>query len=262
MARPPMAAMVSSTNPASFSSVPCGSPPARRTGRPRARQQSMAAGVVPQSSCSFRPLAPAAICSSRGAGSLGVALAQQAPVDRQRLGGLQHPRDVPRAGCRWWRWCRRPAQVPPPIIVVMPLDSAWYTCCARSCGCARRPPPGVAIRCSPAMTSVPGPTTRSGMHAVHHVGIADLPTATINPWRTPMSALMTPSIGSMMMALVMDQVQRTVAVGRLRGLAHAVPGRLCPRRTPTRRRGVSRSRSTWQTRDVSARRNRSPTVGP
>src|SRR5690606_24701185 len=38
------------------------------------RQVSMACGVVPQSSCSFRPSAPAWICSSSGAGSLALPL--------------------------------------------------------------------------------------------------------------------------------------------------------------------------------------------
>ncbi len=33
------------------------------------RQLSMAAGVVPQSSCSLRPMAPASICSTSGPGS-------------------------------------------------------------------------------------------------------------------------------------------------------------------------------------------------
>ena len=39
-----------------------------------ARQLSIAAGVVPQSSCSFRPMAPASTCSSSGCGKLALPL--------------------------------------------------------------------------------------------------------------------------------------------------------------------------------------------
>ena len=35
---------------------------------------SMAAGVVPQSSCNFKPMAPASICSSNAAGKLALPL--------------------------------------------------------------------------------------------------------------------------------------------------------------------------------------------
>ena len=57
----------------------------------------MAAGVDPQSSCSFRPIAPARICSSMPSGQRRVALAEEAEVHRQRVGRLQHQLDVPRA---------------------------------------------------------------------------------------------------------------------------------------------------------------------
>ena len=64
-------------------------------------------GVVPQSSCSLRPIAPASTCSSSAPGRLRVALAEEAEVHREGVGGLQHRLDVPRArACRWWRWCR------------------------------------------------------------------------------------------------------------------------------------------------------------
>ena len=63
-----------------------------------ARQLSIAAGVVPQSSCSFRPQAPASTCSSSARGWLRVALAHEAEVHRKGLGRLQHRMDVPRPG--------------------------------------------------------------------------------------------------------------------------------------------------------------------
>ena len=52
----------------------CGSRPARPSRRRRSRQLSIAAGVVPQSSCSFRPIAPASTCSRSGAGRLALPL--------------------------------------------------------------------------------------------------------------------------------------------------------------------------------------------
>jgi hypothetical protein len=58
------------------------------------RQLSMAAGVVPQSSCSFRPMAPAAICWLSASRAAGVALAQEAQVHREGIGRLQHAVDV------------------------------------------------------------------------------------------------------------------------------------------------------------------------
>ena len=84
----------------------------------------MAAGVVPQSSCSFRPQAPAAICSSSGAAVealplprkpklIGQASAAWSIRARFQAPGVQVVAFVPVAG-----------PVPPPIRVVMPLESA------------------------------------------------------------------------------------------------------------------------------------------
>ena len=58
----------------------------------------MAAGVVPQSSCSLRPMAPAVTCSSSAGRQRGVALAGEAEVHREAVGGLDHAADVPGAG--------------------------------------------------------------------------------------------------------------------------------------------------------------------
>jgi hypothetical protein len=87
------------------------------------RQLSMAAGVEPQSSCSFRPMAPARICSSSGSGRLTLPLprkprfigkASAAPASNgcARGPGVQVVAAVPTAG-----------PVPPPIMVVTPLIS-------------------------------------------------------------------------------------------------------------------------------------------
>ena len=68
MVRPFMAASVCSTNPDSFNVsvwiITCTS-----IASATLRQVSIAAGVVPQSSCSFNAQAPAFICSSSGIGS-------------------------------------------------------------------------------------------------------------------------------------------------------------------------------------------------
>ena len=61
------------------------------------RQLSIAAGVVPQSSCSLSAQAPASIISTSAAGQRGVALAGEAEIDREGVEGAQHHLDVPRA---------------------------------------------------------------------------------------------------------------------------------------------------------------------
>ncbi len=64
--------------------------------------------------------------------------------------------------------------VPPPMNVVTPLASASYTCCGQMKWMCESMPPAVRISPSPAMASVVTPTTMSGGHAGHHVGIAGL----------------------------------------------------------------------------------------
>ncbi len=60
------------------------------------RQVSIAAGVVPQSSCSLKPPTPASACSRSPASLTGVALAQQQHVDRVLVEREQHLADRPR----------------------------------------------------------------------------------------------------------------------------------------------------------------------
>ena len=119
MVRPLNAAMVSSTKPDSFSVsvwiITCTS---NRSATDR--QQSIAAGVVPQSSCSFRQAAPARIISSSAAGRDALPL----PAKPRFIGR-------PSAACSMRARCQGPGvqvvalvpvagPVPPPIIVVMP----------------------------------------------------------------------------------------------------------------------------------------------
>ena len=63
-----------------------------------ARQLSMAAGVVPQSSCSLSAQAPASIISTSAPGREALPLPDEAEVDRERVEGLEHRRDVPGSG--------------------------------------------------------------------------------------------------------------------------------------------------------------------
>ena len=121
------------------------------------RQQSIAAGVVPQSSCNFKPIAPARTCSCKATGKLALPL----PSNPKFIGkpssarnicsifqgpGVQVVALVPVAG-----------PVPPPIMVVTPDASASSICCGQIKWICASIPPAVKICPSPARISVPGP---------------------------------------------------------------------------------------------------------
>ncbi len=209
IARPLNAAKVSSTKPDSFSVsvwiVTCTSCRSATD-----RQQSIAAGVVPQSSCSFRPYAPATICSSSAPGRLALPL----PWKPRFIGklsaafsiawmchgpGVQVVAKVPVAG-----------PVPPPSIVVTPLISASSICCGQMKWMCESMPPAVTIIPSPAMISVPGPMTMSTPGCTS--GLPALPIAAIRPFLRPMSALTMPQ-WSTISAFVMT-VSATSAASR------------------------------------------------
>ena len=59
----------------------------------------MAAGVVPQSSCSFNPITPALICSCSAGGKLALPLPKKAQVHSKAIRGLQHALNISWAGC-------------------------------------------------------------------------------------------------------------------------------------------------------------------
>ena len=150
----------------------------------------MAAGVVPQSSCSFSPMAPARSCSSSASGRLALPLPRN-PKFIGRLSaafsmcamcqgpGVQVVALVPVAG-----------PVPPPSMVVTPDMSASSTCCGQMKWMWASMPPAVRIWPSPAMASVPGPMTMSTFGWVS--GLPALPMAAMHPSRMPMSALTMP----------------------------------------------------------------------
>ena len=191
--------MVSSTKPDSFS-VSVWIATWTSNWSATVRQVSMASGVVPQSSCSFRPQAPAAICSSSASGRLVLPL----PKKPRLIGspsaawsirsichgpGVQVVAAVPAAG-----------PVPPPSMVVTPLFSASSTCCGQMKWMWASMPPAVTILPSPAITSVPGPTMMSTPGWTS--GLPALPMAAMRPPVMPMSALTMPQ-WSMISALVM-----------------------------------------------------------
>ena len=166
------------------------------------RQLLMADGVLPQSSCSFRPITPALICSCKAAGKLALPLpkkprfigkASAACSMRSMLNGpgVQVVAKVPVAG-----------PVPPPIMVVTPLVRASSICWGQMKWMWQSMPPAVTIRPSQLMISVPGPMTMSTPGCVS--GLPALPMAAMRlPFR-PMSALTMPQ-WSVMRALVSTQ---------------------------------------------------------
>mmetsp|Transcript_90292 Transcript_90292/g.264131 ORF Transcript_90292/g.264131 Transcript_90292/m.264131 type:complete len:326 (-) Transcript_90292:949-1926(-) len=210
MVRPFIAPMESSTKPDSLMvSVWMVMAMSFSSAKPSAL--SMTAGVVPQSSCNFRPQAPASMTSFKPAGSEVLPLPEK-PKFRGRasvacsiictwLGaGVQVVALVPVAG-----------PVPPPYMVVRPEAMASSTCCGQmKCTCMSSPP-AVAIIFSPAIASVFTPTTMPGVTPSMTSGLPALPTPTMRLPLRPMSALMTPSFASMMRALVMTTSRVSLA---------------------------------------------------
>ena len=207
--RPFIAASESSTKPDSFS-VSVWIATCMSISSATARQLSIAAGVVPQSSCSFNPIAPAATCSRSGSGRLALPLPSRpiltgsssaASSMRWIFHGpaVQVVALVPVAG-----------PVPPPSIVVTPDISASSTCCGQIMWMCASMPPAVRICPSPAIASVPGPTTMSTPGWVS--GLPALPMPLTRPCLMPTSALTMPQ-WSTISALVMT-TSTTSAAGR------------------------------------------------
>src|SRR2546421_611733 len=150
--------MVSSTKPASFS-VSVWMATCTSCSSATASAVSIAAGVVPQSSCSLRPTAPASTCSRSGPGAEALPLPSRPRLTGNssiassirwmfHTPGVHVVAAVPVAG-----------PVPPPSSVVSPALIASVTICGQMKWMCVSSPPGVTILPSPAMTSVPAPTT-------------------------------------------------------------------------------------------------------
>ncbi len=164
---------------------------------------SMTAGVAPQSSCTLSPHAPATTCSLSASGRLPLPL----PMIPRLTGMVSAAwRSLPMLygpGVQVVPLEPSEGPVPPPMRVVMPLVSACSACCGAIRWTWVSMAPAVAMRCSPAMASVPGPMTRSGSTLFCVCGLPDLPMPTMKPSLMPMSHLTTPTIGSMTTTLVM-----------------------------------------------------------
>ena len=186
-----MAPSVSSTKPASLSVSEWSAtwtPAASAT----VKQASMAAGVEPQSSCSLKPEAPPRNCSHMPSALTVFPLPSSAMLTghvsrdssiraRCQAPGVTVVALLPSAG-----------PVPPPIIVVMPPDSASAMICGQIRCTWQSIAPAVTMRPLPAMISVDGPMTRPVWIPDMMSGLPALPIATIRPSRIPMSALMIP----------------------------------------------------------------------
>ena len=217
----------------------------------------MLAAVVPQSSCSFRPAAPASTCSCSGSGRAEFPFPRKPKLSgkvsiawsircRFQAPGVQVVALVPVAG-----------PVPPPSMVVTPevIDSS--ACWGEMKWMWASMPPGVVIIPSPAMISVDGPISSVTPSIVS--GLPALPTPAMRPSLTPISAFVIPQ-WSRMRALVMT---RSIAPSSRVATPWAIPSRMDfpPPKTASSPASV-RSCSTSTNNSVSANRNRSPTVGP
>ncbi len=191
MVRPAKAAMLCSAQPDSLRvSVWMATCTSSRSAT--ARQVSMAAGVVPQSSCSFSPMHPAPSCSASPSGRAALPLPRSPTFTGNassawsmswalRTPGVQVVALVPVAG-----------PVPPPTMVVTPLATASSACCGLMKWMWLSMPPAVRMRPSPAMHSVPGPTTMPGVTPAMTSGLPALPMPAMRPPFTPTSALKMP----------------------------------------------------------------------
>ncbi len=208
------------------------------------RQASIAAGVVPQSSCSLNPAAPARSCSHSASSEtvlpfpsstmfIGQASVASSIRARFQAPGVTVVALVPSAG-----------PVPPPISVVMPLPRASGSWVGEIMCTWQSMPPAVRISPLPAITSVEGPITRSGWTPSHDVGVAGL--ADRGDPAVPHA-----DVGLDDAPVVEDDRARDDQIGRPRGpacdrLPHRLADDLARRRTRPRRprrTGPARPRS-------------------
>ena len=220
--RPFVAAMVFSTKPDSLS-VSLWIETCTSCSSATARQLSIAAGVVPQSSCNFSPTAPASTCWRKASGRLalplprkprfiGKASAACSIIFRFSGPGVQVVAKVPVAG-----------PVPPPIIVVMPDISDSSICCGQMKWMWVSMPPAVTIMPSADRISVPGPITMSTPGCTS--GLPALPIATMRCRLMPMSALTMPQ-WSTISALVITKSAASCTPGPLGTWLWPMPSRM------------------------------------
>mmetsp|Transcript_86435 Transcript_86435/g.241860 ORF Transcript_86435/g.241860 Transcript_86435/m.241860 type:complete len:210 (-) Transcript_86435:1066-1695(-) len=169
----------------------------------KASAASMEAGVVPQSSWSLKPAAPALSTSNKPPLASDVFPLPEKPKFNGRLSvarsiisicegaGVQVVALVPVAG-----------PVPPPYMVVRPDATASSASCGQMKWTCVSRPPAVTMSFSPAMASVDTPTTIPGVTPSITSGFPAFPIPTIRLPLIPMSALMTPAFASRINAFV------------------------------------------------------------
>ena len=148
--------------------------------------------------------------------------------------------------------------VPPPMIVVVPAAIATSMTCGQIRWTWQSTIPAVRMRPSPASTSVPGPTTRSGWTPSMMSGFPALPTAVMRPSRTPTSALTTPQWSSTTAFVMTRSTVENVACP-IDSRMTLPPPKTVSSPGPD---GEQRSSVGEIHRSVSPRRTRSPSVGP
>ena len=153
--------------------------------------------------------------------------------------------------------------VPPPMIVVIPVASAVSRICGQMRWTWQSIAPAVRILPLPASTSVDGPITRSGCTPSIVSGLPALPSATIRPSLMPTSALTIPQWSSTTAPVITRSGAPCAAVRSDWPMDSRMT--LPPPKTassPARPGPPDRSSSISMSRSVSARRMRSPAVGP
>src|ERR1700712_3783376 len=130
MPRPLIAARVSSTKPASFRVSECRfacTPEASAT----LRHASMAAGVVPQSSCNLKPAAPARNCSHMASALTVLPLPSRATLSGQWSSASSMRARCQAPGVTVVALLPSAGPVPPATMVVMPPPSASSMICGQ-----------------------------------------------------------------------------------------------------------------------------------
>ena len=178
--------------------------------------------------------------------------------------------DSRRRECRWWQTCRRR----PGAAAQHGRDARWRAprsiCCGQMKWMCVSMPPAVMMQPSPAMTSVAAPIDhrffcpRVGSSRPAWSGLPGVPDADDVPVLDADVGLDDPEPRIKDQRVGNDQI-KALGVEGGRGLAHAVADDFAAAKldlVAVSPPSAMRSRSTWTNRSVSARRTRSPTVGP
>ncbi len=160
-ARPSKAAIVSSTKPDSLS-VSVWMHTCTSISSATVSAERSTAGVVPQSSWHLKPTAPASICSTSAALPCPWPLPRMPTLIGQPSKARSIVRMLPGPGVTVVALEPSDGPVPPPIRVVVPLDSAAYACCGEMKWMCVSMPAAVRIRCEPEIASVARPHSRPG----------------------------------------------------------------------------------------------------